>query len=78
MNIGAPWPTVEEAESRVLEIQTKLHQWATENPGRRFDDLYNLPGGSIDRLRRHNGASTPGRRSLSRALPGRPCRAHAR
>ena len=42
MNTSEPWPAVEEAEARVLEIQTKLHQWATEKPGRRFDDLYNL------------------------------------
>jgi RNA-directed DNA polymerase len=30
------------AERRVLEIQTKLHRWAGEDPARRFDDLYNL------------------------------------
>ncbi|HEX2418921.1 MAG TPA: group II intron reverse transcriptase/maturase [Micromonosporaceae bacterium] len=42
MNTGVPWPEVEEAEARVLRIQTKLHQWATDDPGRRFDDLYNL------------------------------------
>ncbi len=42
MNTSEPWPTVEEAEARVLEIQAKLHRWATEKPGRRFDDLYNL------------------------------------
>ena len=23
-------------------MQTKLHQWATTDPGRRFDDLFNL------------------------------------
>jgi hypothetical protein len=27
---------------RVLKIQTKLHQWATDSPDRRFDDLSNL------------------------------------
>ncbi|HEY3142379.1 MAG TPA: hypothetical protein VGJ86_14670 [Acidimicrobiales bacterium] len=27
---------------QVLHIQTKLHRWATTDPGRRFDDLYNL------------------------------------
>jgi RNA-directed DNA polymerase len=27
---------------RVLEIQTKLHRWAREDPHRRFDDLFNL------------------------------------
>ena len=28
--------------ARVLGIQTKLHQWATDDPDRRFDDLFNL------------------------------------
>jgi RNA-directed DNA polymerase len=27
---------------RVREMQTKLHRWAVTDPGRRFDDLYNL------------------------------------
>ncbi|GAC1605108.1 MAG: group II intron reverse transcriptase/maturase [Acidimicrobiales bacterium] len=42
MNIDAPWPDAETAWWRVLKIQTKLHQWATDGPDRRFDDLYNL------------------------------------
>jgi RNA-directed DNA polymerase len=42
VNIGAPWPDLDEAESRVLEMQKKLHQWAAADPGRRFDDLFNL------------------------------------
>jgi RNA-directed DNA polymerase len=42
VNAGAPWPTVEQAEARVLGIQTKLHQWATDDPTRRFCDLFNL------------------------------------
>ena len=42
MNIGAPWPDLVEAEWRVLKMQTKLHQWAISDPGRRFDDVYNL------------------------------------
>jgi len=42
VNTGASWPTPYEAEARVLEIQTKLHRWATDDPDRRFDDLYNL------------------------------------
>ena len=42
MNIGAPWPDLAEAEHRVLGMQTKLHQWAVNDPDRRFDDLYNL------------------------------------
>jgi RNA-directed DNA polymerase len=42
VNTGASWPTPSEAEARVLEIQTKLHRWATDDSARRFDDLYNL------------------------------------
>lgn len=42
MNTGEPWPGLDEAEARVLRMQTKLHQWAADDSGRRFDDLYNL------------------------------------
>jgi retron-type reverse transcriptase len=44
VNTGASWPTlsVEEAQARVLGIQTKLHRWATDDRSRRFDDLFNL------------------------------------
>ena len=42
MNTGASWPSLDEAEARVLEIQTKLHRWAKDAPDRQFDDLYNL------------------------------------
>ena len=42
MNTGALWPSANEAEARVLEIQTKLHQWSIDDPNRRFDDLDNL------------------------------------
>ena len=42
MNTVASWPTPVEAKARVLKIQTKLHQWAADDPKRRFDDLYNL------------------------------------
>jgi hypothetical protein len=42
VNAGVLSPEPEVAEERVLRIRTKLHQWATEDPGRRFDDLYNL------------------------------------
>jgi RNA-directed DNA polymerase len=42
VNTGAPWPTLEEAEARVLGIQTKLHRWATDDPDCRFGDLFNL------------------------------------
>ena len=30
MNTGASWPSLIEAESRVLAMQTKLHQWARD------------------------------------------------
>jgi RNA-directed DNA polymerase len=42
VNIGAPWPTPEAAQARVLEMQAKLHRWAGEDEDRRFDDLFNL------------------------------------
>jgi RNA-directed DNA polymerase len=42
VNIGAPWPSLIEAELRVLAMQTKLHQWATADPDRCFDDVFNL------------------------------------
>ena len=42
MNTGEPWPGLQEAEQRVLRMQTKLHQWAITDPDRCFGDLYNL------------------------------------
>ena len=42
MNTGAPWPGLDEAESRVRVMQTKLHQWAISEPDRCFDDVFNL------------------------------------
>jgi len=42
VNAGAPWPTLREAAARVQRNQAKLHRWATDDPRRRFDDLYNL------------------------------------
>ncbi|WP_219420610.1 hypothetical protein [Pseudonocardia nigra] len=42
MNIGDPWPDLDEAEVRVLAMQRKLHHWAKTDPGRCFDDLHNL------------------------------------
>ena len=42
MNTDAPWPSLAEAEARVLGIQTKLHRWASDDPDRRFADLFNL------------------------------------
>ncbi|HLX87173.1 MAG TPA: group II intron reverse transcriptase/maturase, partial [Acidimicrobiales bacterium] len=50
----------------VLKIQTKLHQWATDAPNRRFDDLYNFvcdPAVLVDawhRVRGNRGARSAG------------------
>jgi RNA-directed DNA polymerase len=66
MNIGDPWPDLEEAEWRVLGMQRKLHQWATSDPGRRFDDVFNLvydPAFLVvawNRVRANKGAGTAG------------------
>ncbi|MGH2843412.1 MAG: group II intron reverse transcriptase/maturase [Solirubrobacteraceae bacterium] len=66
MNTGAPWPSLEEAESRVLAMQTKLHQWAVSDPDRRFDDLYNLVCDPVflvvawDRVRSNKGGRSAG------------------
>lgn len=42
VNSGESWPDFDEARTRVQRMQTKLHVWATREPGRVFDDLYNL------------------------------------
>ena len=66
MNTDAPWPDLDEAELRVLKVQTKLRQWATDDPHRRFDDLYNLvcdPAFLVvawNRVRGNRGARTAG------------------
>ena len=56
---GGPW-------SRVAGMQAKLHRWAAADPGRRFDDLFNLvhdPATLIvafGRVAGNQGANTPG------------------
>src|SRR6266480_2174157 len=53
-------------EPRVLEIQAKLHRWAVADPGRRFDDLFNLVADPAfllvawARVRGNRGARTAG------------------
>ena len=42
MNMSEPLHGLFAAKQRVLEIQTKLHRWANDDPDRRFDDLFNL------------------------------------
>jgi RNA-directed DNA polymerase len=41
VNTGA-LPVCEEHNRWVSQIQAKLHRWAAADPGRRFDDLFNL------------------------------------
>jgi len=66
VNTGASWPDLDEAESRVRVMQTKLHQWATADPGRCFDDVFNLVYDPAfltvawRRVRGNNGARTAG------------------
>jgi RNA-directed DNA polymerase len=66
VNTGAPWPTPSEAEARVLRMQTKLHQWATDDPEHRFVDLFNLVADPAfllvawRRVRGNRGARTAG------------------
>jgi RNA-directed DNA polymerase len=66
VNTDEPDQVLLHAERRVLEIQTKLHRWASDDPHRRFDDLYNLVADPAfllvawDRVRGNKGARTAG------------------
>ena len=66
VNVGVPWPSLDEARVRVLGIQTKLHQWSTDDGDRRFDDLFNLVADPAfltvawDRVRGNRGARSAG------------------
>ena len=66
MNTDDPMPGLFCAERRVREIQAKLHCWASDDPHRRFDDLYNLvcdPAFVLvawDRVRGNKGARSAG------------------
>ena len=66
------------AERRVLEIQTKLHRWANDDPHRRFDDVFNLVADPAfllvawDRVRSNKGARTAGVDG-ERPATSRPC-----
>jgi len=66
LNSGAPDPALEGPWSRAAGMQAKLHRWAAADPGRRFDDLFNLvhdPATLIvafSRVAGNKGANTPG------------------
>ncbi|MBO0809013.1 MAG: group II intron reverse transcriptase/maturase [Actinobacteria bacterium] len=65
-NGGARGRDLEGSWSRVAGIQAKLHRWAAADPGRRFDDLFNLvcdPATllvAFARVAGNKGAGTPG------------------
>ncbi|MFD8725842.1 hypothetical protein ACFV2H_49940 [Streptomyces sp. NPDC059629] len=66
MNTDALEFALLKAERRVLEMQTKLHCWATDDRDRRFDDLFNLVADAAFllvawvRVRRNRGARSAG------------------
>lgn len=68
VNTGVPidWPDPHSAFYRVREMQTKLHQWAKDDPSRRFDDLFNLVYDPVflvhawERVSQNTGARTAG------------------
>lgn len=66
VNIGALLGLPHTAGQRVLGMQTKLHRWAVADPGRRFDDLYNLVAdpaflvSAWNRVRDNTGARSAG------------------
>jgi RNA-directed DNA polymerase len=66
VNTDDPELVLLRAEDRVLEIQTKLHRWARDDPHRAFDDLFNLIADPAfllvawDRVRGNKGAKTAG------------------
>ena len=66
VNTGAgDWPSDARAFLTERRMQTKLHGWATGDPGRRFDDLFNLvhdPAFLVvawERVAANTGARTP-------------------
>ena len=66
LNGGARDDVPDGAWSRVAGMQAKLHRWAAADPGRRFDDLFNLvhdPATLIvafSRVAGNKRANTPG------------------
>jgi RNA-directed DNA polymerase len=66
VNTDAPAWSEFGSVARVSEMQAKLHRWAAADPGRRFDDLFNLVHDpatlrlAFDRVAANRGAKTPG------------------
>lgn len=76
MNTGESWPDLSGAGIRVQRMQAKLHRWATEDTGRRFDDLFNLVHHpdfltvAWGRVKGNKGARTAG---VDRVIPANIC-----
>jgi RNA-directed DNA polymerase len=70
-NGGAPRAVAQGPGARVSEMQAKLHRWAAADPGRQFDDLFNLMHDpatllpAFGRVAGNSGANTPGVDGLS-------------
>jgi RNA-directed DNA polymerase len=66
VNTGAPFPSFEAAQERVLHFQRKLHEWASNDAERGFRDLWNLvcdPATLVvawSRVSRNRGSRTAG------------------
>ena len=66
LNSDTPWPSVDDARTRVLDIQKKLHRWTKADSAKRFDDLFNLVCDRAtlvvawDRVRSNRGSRTAG------------------
>src|SRR5512139_1370818 len=66
LNGDAPVESAVGPYRRVVEVQAKLHRWAVADPGRRFDDLFNLVHDpatllmAFVRVAGNRGARTPG------------------
>lgn len=66
LNSDIPWPSINDAKSRVLCMQRKLHQWTKKESERRFDDLFNLVYDRAtllvawDRVKNNSGSRTAG------------------
>ena len=65
VNAGGP-ALGDEPRARVSGMQAKLHRWAVADPGRRFDDLFNLVHDpatllvAFGRVAGNSGRNTPG------------------
>lgn len=72
LNSDTPWRGTESAEARVLHVQRKLHRWSKAEPGKRFEDLFNLvhdPATLLvawDRVRNNRGSRTAGVDGITR------------